>query len=80
MMPSAVHLMANAVHPSEAPEVHPRYNDLRNDWIRNITDKTPDFVEMDTTTKFKLIFAIHHRITAKFILRSYNLRKENLFR
>ena len=39
-----------------------------------------DFVEMDTTTKFKVIFAIHHRITAKFILRSYNLRKENLFR
>ena len=56
------------------------YNDLRNDWIRNITDKTPDFVEMDTTTKLKLIFAIHHRITAKFILRSYNVRKENLFR
>ena len=56
------------------------YNDLRNDWIRNITDKTPDFVEMDTTTKFKVIFAIHHRITAKFILRSYNIRKENLFR
>ena len=23
MMASAVHLMANAVHPSEAPEVHP---------------------------------------------------------
>ena len=22
-MPSAVHLMANAVHPSEAPEEHP---------------------------------------------------------
>ena len=56
------------------------YNDLRNDWIRNITDKTPDFVEMDTTTKLKVIFAIHHRITAKFILRSYNVRKENLFR
>ena len=56
------------------------YNDLRNDWIRNITDKTPDFVEMDTTTKFKVIFANHHRITAKFILRSYNVRKENLFR
>ena len=56
------------------------YNDSRNDWIRNITDKTPDFVEMDTTTKFKVIFAVHHRITAKFILRSYNVRKENLFR
>ena len=50
------------------------YNDLRNDWIRNITDKTPDFVEMDTTTKFKVILGIHHRITAKFILRSYNLK------
>ena len=23
MMASAVHLLANAVHPSEAPEVHP---------------------------------------------------------
>ena len=23
MMASSVHLMANAVHPSEAPEVHP---------------------------------------------------------
>ena len=56
------------------------YSDLRNDWITNITDKTPDFVEMDTTTKFKVIFAIHHRITAKFILRSYSVRKENLFR
>ena len=56
------------------------YNDLRNDWIRNITDKTPDFVEMDTSAKFKVIFAIHHRITAKFILKSYNVRKENLFR
>ena len=55
-------------------------SDLRNDWIRNITDKTPDFVEMDTTTKFKVIFAIHHKITAKFILRSYNVRKKNLFR
>ena len=56
------------------------YNDLRNDWIRNITDKTPDFVDMDTTTKFKGMFAIHHSITAKFILRAYNVRKENLFR
>ena len=55
------------------------YNDLKNDLI-NIMDKTPDFVEMDTTTKFKVIFAIHHRITAKFVLRPYNLRKENLFR
>ena len=52
------------------------YSDLRNDWIRNITDKTPDFVEMDTTTKFKVIFVIHLRITAKFILRSYNVTKE----
>ena len=56
------------------------YNDLRNDWIRNITDKTPDLVEMDTATKFKVIFEIYHRITAKFILRSFNVRKENLFR
>ena len=56
------------------------YNDLRNDWIRNITDKTDDFVEMDTSTKCKVIFAVHHSITAKFILRSYNVRKENLFR
>ena len=46
-----------------------------------ITDKTPDFAEMDTTTKFfKVIFAIHHRTTAKFILKSYNVGKENLFR
>ena len=44
------------------------------------TNKTPDFVEIYTTTKFKVIFAIHHRITAKFILRSYNVRKKNLFR
>ena len=56
------------------------YNHLRNDSLRKITDKAPDFVERDTTTKFKVIFAIHHRITAKFILRSYNVRKENLFR
>ena len=63
-------------------ECHFRFkcNDLRNDWIRNITDKTADFLEMDTTAKFKVIFAIQHRITAKFILRSYNVRKENLFR
>ena len=32
------------------------YNDLRNDRIRNITDQTPNFVEMDTTTKSKFCF------------------------
>ena len=52
------------------------YSDLRNVWIRNITDKTPDFVEMDTTTNFKVIFAVHCGVTAKFILRSYNVRKK----
>ena len=42
------------------------YNDLRNNWIRNITDKTPDFVEMDTTTKFK--------VTRKFTWRASKRR------
>ena len=55
------------------------YNDLRNKWITNITTKTPNFVEMDTTSKFKVIFDVHHRITAKFILRRYNVRKKNLY-
>ena len=43
------------------------YNDLRNGWIRNITKKTPGFVELDTTNKFKVIFDDHLRITAKIL-------------
>ena len=34
--------------------------------------------KLDKINKFKLIFDIHHRITAKFILRCYQLRKESL--
>ena len=32
------------------------------------------FLELDKINKFKVIFDIHHRITAKFILRCYQLR------
>ena len=35
---------------------------------------------MDTTRTFKVIFDARHRITAKFILRCYIVRKENLSR
>ena len=34
----------------------------------------------DKINKFKVIFDTHHRITAKFILRCYQLRKESLYR
>ena len=37
--------------------------DLRNEWITNSTNKTPNFIEMDTTSKFKVLFYINHRIT-----------------
>ena len=37
-------------------------------------------LELDKINKFKVIFDTHHRITAKFILRCYQLRKESLYR
>ena len=43
-------------------------------------NKTANFLELDKINKFKVIFDIHHRITAKFILRCYQLRKESLYR
>ena len=44
----------------------------------HIVDKTPNFLERDKINKFKVIFDIHHRITAKFILCCYQLKKESL--
>ena len=42
--------------------------------------KVSNFLELDKINKFKVIFDIHHRITSKFILRCYQLRKESLYR
>ena len=45
-----------------------------------VVNKTANFLELDKINKFKVIFDIHHRITAKFILSCYQLRKESLYR
>ena len=56
------------------------YDELRNEWVSHIVNKTANFLELDKINKFKVIFDIHHRITAKFILRCFQLRKESLYR
>ena len=56
------------------------YEELRNEWVSHIVNKTANFLELDKINKFKVIFDIHHRITAKFILHCYQLRKESLYR
>ena len=38
MMVSAVHLIANAVHPSEAPEVHPSVVPMLDDGLCSTLD------------------------------------------
>ena len=48
--------------------------------VSHIVNKKANFLELDKINKFKVIFDIHHRITAKFILRCYQLRKESLHR
>ena len=52
------------------------YDELRSEWVSHIVNKTANFLELDKINKFKVIFDIHHRITAKLILRCYQLRKE----
>ena len=56
------------------------YDELRREWVSHIVNKTANFLELDKINKFKVIFDTHHRITAKFILRCYQLRKESLYR
>ena len=51
------------------------YDELSK-WVSHIVNKTPNFLERDKINKSKVIFDIHHRITAKLILRYYQLRKE----
>ena len=53
---------------------------LRSEWVSHIVNKTANFLELDKINKLKVIFDTHHRITAKFILRCYQLRKESLYR
>ena len=55
-------------------------HELRSEWVSDIVNKTANFLELDRINKFKVIFDIHHRITARFILRCYQLRKESLYR
>ena len=43
------------------------YDELRSEWVLHIVNKTANFLELDKTYKFKLIFDIHHRISAKCI-------------
>ena len=45
-----------------------------------VVNKTEKFLELHKINKFEVIFDIHHRIAAKFILRCYQLRKESLYR
>ena len=52
------------------------YDELRSEWVSHIVNKTANFLELDKINKFKVIFDTHHRITAKFILTCYQLRKE----
>ena len=56
------------------------YDELRSEWFSHIVNKTANFPELDKINKFKVTFDTHHRITAKFILRCYQLRKESLYR
>ena len=56
------------------------FNELRSEWVSHIVNKTANYLELDKINKFKVIFDIHHRITAKFNLRCYQLRKESLYR
>ena len=56
------------------------YDELRREWVLHIVNKTANFLELDKINKFKVIFDTHHRITAKFILRCYQLRRESLYR
>ena len=58
------------------------YDELRSEWVSNFVNKTANFLELDKLDKFKVIFdnIIHHRITANFILRCCELRKESLYR
>ena len=56
------------------------YDELRSESVSHIVNKTANFLELAKINKLKVIFDIHHRITAKFILRCYQLRKESLYR
>ena len=47
------------------------YDELRSEWVSHIVNKTANFLELDQINKFKVIFDIHHRITAKFIFIFY---------
>ena len=41
------------------------YDELKSEWVSHIVNKT---TELDKINKFKVIFDIHHIITARFIL------------
>ena len=56
------------------------YDELRSEWVSHIVNKTANLLELDKINKFKVIFDIDHIITAKFILRCYQLRQESLYR
>ena len=56
------------------------YDELKREWVSHIVNKTANFLELDKINKFKVVFDIHHRITTKYILRCYQLRKESLYR
>ena len=56
------------------------YDDLRSKWVSHIVNKTPNCLELDKINKFKVMFDIQYRITAKFIWHCYQLRKENVSR
>ena len=43
--------------------------------FRILFNKTANFLELDKINKFKVIFDIHHRITAKFILQLLSAKK-----
>ena len=36
------------------------YDELRNEWVSHIVNKTANFLELDKINKFKVIFDIHH--------------------
>jgi len=54
------------------------YNDLRKIWMENILRINENFVQLDEISQMKIMFDKHHRCTAKFILRSLKIRKENI--
>ena len=55
------------------------YNDLRYQWLLKVKQETIDFDSLDIQQKLNIVFTKNYHCTAKFLLRSFNLRKDKLY-